>query len=82
VQWQWLTVGSIAATLFWLVATLGVSFYVSTFGDYNKTYGSLAAVVILQLWLFVSAYIVLLGAQINAEAERQTSAHILVEEVA
>ena len=57
VQWQWLTVGSIAATLFWLVATLGVSFYVSTFGDYNKTYGSLAAVVILQLWLFVSAYI-------------------------
>ncbi|PPJ77331.1 YihY/virulence factor BrkB family protein, partial [Staphylococcus haemolyticus] len=45
-------------------------------------YGSLAAVVILQLWLFVSAYIVLLGAQINAEAERQTSAHILVEEVA
>ena len=82
VQWQWLTVGSIAATLFWLVATLAVSFYVSTFGDYNKTYGSLAAVVILQLWLFVSAYIVLLGAQINAEAERQTSAHILVEEVA
>ncbi|WP_122927891.1 YihY/virulence factor BrkB family protein [Sphingobium sp. LF-16] len=82
VQWQWLTVGSIAATLFWLVATLGVSFYVSTFGDYNKTYGSLAAVVILQLWLFVSAFIVLLGAQINAEAERQTSAHILVEEVA
>ena len=82
VQWQWLTVGSIAATLFWLVATLGVSFYVSTFGDYNKTYGSLAAVVILQLWLFVSAYIVLLGAQINAEAVRQTSAHILVEEVA
>ena len=82
VQWQWLTVGSIAATLFWLVATLGVSFYVSTFGDYNKTYGSLAAVVILQLWLFVSAYIVLLGAQINAEAERQTSAHTLVEEVA
>lgn len=73
-QWQWLTVGSVSATLFWLVATLGVSFYVSTFGNYNKTYGSLGAVVVLQLWLFVSAYIVLLGAQINAEAERQTSA--------
>lgn len=72
-QWQWLTVGSVTATLFWLVATLGVSFYVSTFGNYNKTYGSLGAVVVLQLWLFVSAYIVLLGAQINAEAERQTS---------
>ncbi|MFZ2998141.1 YihY/virulence factor BrkB family protein [Sphingobium sp.] len=73
-QWQWLTVGSVAATIFWLLATLGVSFYVSTFGNYNKTYGSLGAVVVLQLWLFVSAYIVLLGAQINAEAERQTSA--------
>ncbi|WHO38012.1 YihY/virulence factor BrkB family protein [Sphingobium sp. AP49] len=82
VQWQWLTVGSIAATLFWLVATLGVSFYVSTFGNYNKTYGSLGAVVVLQLWLFVSAYIVLLGAQINAEAERQTSVDTHVAEVA
>lgn len=78
VRWQWLAVGSIAATLFWLAATLGVSFYVSTFGNYNKTYGSLAAVVILQLWLYVSAYIVLLGAQINAEAERQTSANTQV----
>lgn len=79
-QWQWLTVGSVSATLFWLVATLGVSFYVSTFGNYNKTYGSLGAVVVLQLWLFVSAYIVLLGAQINAEAERQTSADTQVGE--
>lgn len=73
-QWQWLTVGSVTATLFWLGATLGVSFYVATFGNYNETYGSLGAVVVLQLWLFVSAYVVLLGAQINAEAERQTSA--------
>lgn len=73
-QWQWLTVGSVTATLFWLLVTLGVSFYVSTFGKYNETYGSLGAVVVLQLWLFVSAYVVLLGAQINAEAERQTSA--------
>lgn len=72
-QWQWLTVGSVTATLFWLLVTLGVSFYVSTFGNYNETYGSLGAVVVLQLWLFVSAYVVLLGAQINAEAERQTS---------
>jgi membrane protein len=78
-QWQWLTVGSVSATLFWLVATLGVSFYVSTFGNYNKTYGSLGAVVVLQLWLFVSAYIVLLGAQINAEAERQTSVDTSVD---
>ncbi|MDO7834732.1 YihY/virulence factor BrkB family protein [Sphingobium sp. HBC34] len=72
-QWQWLTVGSVTATLFWLLVTLGVSYYVSTFGKYNETYGSLGAVVVLQLWLFASAYVVLLGAQINAEAERQTS---------
>lgn len=79
-QWQWLTVGSVTATLFWLVATLAVSFYVSRFGNYNETYGSLGAVVVLQLWLYVSAYVVLLGAQINAEAERQTSAETGVAE--
>ncbi|SEI77436.1 membrane protein [Sphingobium sp. AP50] len=79
-QWQWLTVGSVTATLFWLVVTLGVSFYVSRFGNYNETYGSLGAVVVLQLWLFVSAYVVLLGAQINAEAERQTSVDTQVAE--
>jgi membrane protein len=79
-QWQWLTVGSVTATIFWLAATLGVSFYVSRFGNYNETYGSLGAVVVLQLWLFVSAYVVLLGAQINAEAERQTSADTQVAE--
>lgn len=79
-QWQWLTVGSVTATLFWLLVTLGVSYYVSTFGNYNETYGSLGAVVVLQLWLFASAYVVLLGAQINAEAERQTSADTQVAE--
>ena len=79
-QWQWLTVGSVTATLFWLLVTLGVSFYVSRFGNYNETYGSLGAVVVLQLWLFVSAYVVLLGAQTNAEAERQTSVDTQVAE--
>ena len=81
-QWQWLTIGSVTATLFWLLVTLGVSFYVSRFGNYNETYGSLGAVVVLQLWLFVSAYVVLLGAQINAEAERQTSADTQIGEPA
>ncbi|BBD98268.1 YihY/virulence factor BrkB family protein [Sphingobium amiense] len=79
-RWQWLTAGSVVATLFWLLATLGVSFYVSRFGNYNETYGSLGAVVVLQLWLYVSAFVVLLGAQLNQEAERQTSADTQVEE--
>lgn len=79
-RWQWLTIGSVTATLFWLAATLGVSLYVAKFGNYNKTYGSLGAVVVLQLWLYVSAFVVLLGAQINQEAERQTSADTQVAE--
>ncbi|MEJ7933802.1 YihY/virulence factor BrkB family protein [Sphingobium sp. AN558] len=79
-RWQWLTIGSVTATLFWLLATLGVSFYVSRFGNYNETYGSLGAVVVLQLWLYVSSFVVLLGAQINQEAERQTSADTQVKE--
>jgi membrane protein len=81
-RWRWLTAGSITATVFWLLATLGVSFYVSRFGNYNETYGSLGAVVVLQLWLYVSAFVVLLGAQLNQEAERQTTADTQVAEPA
>lgn len=79
-RWRWRTAGSVTATILWLLATLGVSFYVSEFGNYNETYGSLGAVVVLQLWLYVSAYVVLLGAQLNQEAERQTSADTQIDE--
>ena len=79
-RWRWLTAGSVTATILWLLATLGVSFYVSEFGNYNETYGSLGAVVVLQLWLYVSAYVGLLGAQLNQEAERQTSADTQIDE--
>jgi membrane protein len=58
---------------FWLIASIGFSVYVETFGNYAKTYGSLAAVVVLMLWLWLTAYAVLLGAEINAEAEQQTA---------
>jgi membrane protein len=71
-QWQWLSVGSVAATLLWLVATLGFGLYAANFANYNATYGALGAVVVLLMWLFVSCYAVLIGAEINAEAERQT----------
>ncbi|MET0269772.1 MAG: YihY/virulence factor BrkB family protein, partial [Sphingomonas sp.] len=53
-RWRWLTFGSLLATLLWLVATLGFGFYAAKFGDYNATYGSLGAVVVLLMWLFVS----------------------------
>lgn len=71
-RWQWLVVGSVAATLLWLVATLLFGLYVANFAHYNATYGSLGAVVALLMWLWVSAYAILIGAELNAEAERQT----------
>ena len=72
-KWRWLTPGSIIATLLWLVATLGFGFYVSNFGSYNATYGSLGAVVVLLMWLYLSSYVLLLGAELNAELEHQTA---------
>lgn len=64
--WQWLSVGSGMATVLWLVATIVLGFYVSRFGNYNATYGSLSAIVVLLMWFYVSAYAILLGATINA----------------
>jgi membrane protein len=56
----------------WLLGSIGLSWYVESFGKYNQTYGALAAVIILLLWLFLSAFVVLLGAELDAETERQT----------
>jgi membrane protein len=66
-KWRWITMGAAVATLFWLLGSAGFSFYVSHFGGYDKTYGSLAAVVILLLWLWVTALVILIGAEIDAE---------------
>jgi membrane protein len=71
-QLRWVSVGAVVATVIWVVASLGFSFYVDSFGSYNKTYGTLAGVVILLLWLWITMFVVLLGAEINAEAEQQT----------
>ncbi|GAA1578429.1 YihY/virulence factor BrkB family protein [Kribbella sancticallisti] len=70
---RWVSVGAIVATVIWLIASIGFSVYVATFGNYAKTYGSLAAVVVLMLWLWLTAYAILLGAEINAESEEQTA---------
>jgi membrane protein len=72
-KWRWLTFGSMLATFLWLVATVGFGAYAASLGNYNATYGSLGAVVVLLMWLYVSAYAILLGAEFNAEAERQTA---------
>jgi membrane protein len=71
-QWQWVSPGAIVATLFWLVGSALFSFYVSHFASYNATYGSIGVIVILMMWFFLSVYSILLGAEINAEMERQT----------
>ncbi|MEA1052121.1 YihY/virulence factor BrkB family protein [Lamprobacter modestohalophilus] len=71
-RWRWLPPGSLVAGVLWLAASGLFSFYVANFGAYNATYGSLGAVIVLLLWLYLSATAVIVGASINAETERQT----------
>jgi membrane protein len=72
-QWQWLTPGSIFTALVWLLLAIGFSFYVTRLTDYNATYGSIAAIVMLLTWMYLSAYVFLFGAELNAELEHQTA---------
>jgi membrane protein len=72
-KWHWVSVGSLFAMVVWLIASAAFSLYVSNFANYDKLYGSLGAVIILLFWLYISFYIVLLGAEINAELELQTA---------
>jgi membrane protein len=71
-RFTWVGTGSLVATVLWIVGSVLFSLYVNNFGSYNKTYGTIAGVVVLMLWLYLTSYIVLLGAEINAESERQT----------
>ncbi|MET0742137.1 MAG: YihY/virulence factor BrkB family protein [Microvirga sp.] len=71
-QWRWTTPGSILAAVLWIVASMLFSWYVSSFGSYNETYGSLGAAIGFMTWIWISTIIVLVGAEINAEMEHQT----------
>jgi membrane protein len=73
-RWKWVTPGAIAGTILWILGSIAFSVYVSHFSSYDKTYGSLGGVVVMLTWLYLSAFVVLLGAVINAQAERQTVA--------
>ena len=73
-RFSWVTTGSLVATVLWIIGSIAFSLYVNNFGSYNKTYGAIAGVVVLMLWLYLTSYIVLLGAEVNAESERQTRA--------
>ena len=72
-KFRWVSWGSGIAAVLWMVGSLLFSFYVNNFGSYSETYGSLAAVIILMLWFNLTAFIILLGAEINAELEHQTA---------
>jgi len=72
-KWRWITVGSAFAAIAWLVASLLFSWYLANFANYNATYGSLGAVVGLMMWMWFSTIIVLVGAELNSEIERQTA---------
>ncbi|MGU3536934.1 YihY/virulence factor BrkB family protein [Methylobacterium sp. A54F] len=71
-RWRWVGVGSLVACVLWLAASLLFSWYVANFGNYNETYGSLGAVIGFMTWIWISATIVLVGGEINAEMEHQT----------
>jgi membrane protein len=71
-QWRWITWGSVVAALSWLVVSILFSWYAENFGSYNKTYGSLGAIIAFMFWIWLSIIVVLIGGELNAEIEHQT----------
>ncbi|GAB3547088.1 membrane protein [Actinopolyspora lacussalsi] len=71
-RFRWVSIGSITATGLWLLGSILFNLYITNFGSYNKIYGALTGVIVLLLWLYLTSYVVLLGAEINVESERQT----------
>ena len=73
-KWRWVSPGAMTATVLWLIGSMLFSYYVSQFGRYNETYGTLSAIVVLLSWFFVTSFSLVLGAALNAELEHQTQA--------
>ena len=72
-RWAWITPGSLFFAVVWVVLSLTFGFYVSQFGNYGATYGSLSAIIVLLTWLYLSSYVLLFGAELNSELEHQTA---------
>jgi membrane protein len=68
-EWVWITPGSVIATILWVVVSLGLKFYITQFGNYNETYGTLGAFIVLLTWFYLSGLAILIGAEVNAEIE-------------
>lgn len=73
-EWQWTSVGAVVGCLVWIAASAGFAFFVSNFSYYNQSFGALAGVVVLLIWFWISAYIILIGAELNAELVAQARA--------
>lgn len=71
-QWRWVSPGAVLAVVVWVAASISFSWYVANFEDYDKTYGTVGAAIGLMMWMWISATIILVGAELNAESERQT----------
>jgi membrane protein len=72
-RWQWITWGSVFAAITWLAASALFSWYAANFGTFNKTYGSLGAIIGFMMWMWLSIIVILVGAKLNAEIEHQTA---------
>jgi membrane protein len=72
-RFTWVSLGAVVVTVVWAIVSVGFSLYVDNFGSYDKTYGAIAGVIVLMLWLYLTCYLVLFGAEINSEAEHQTA---------
>jgi len=72
-RWRWISVGAAVATLLWLATSVVLFAYVQSLGSYETTYGSLGGVAISMFWIWLSVFLVIVGATVNAESERQTA---------
>jgi membrane protein len=72
-KFSWVSLGAVIVTVIWALVSIGFAIYVDNFGSYDKTYGAIAGVIVLMLWLYITCYLVLLGAEINSETEHQTA---------
>ena len=78
-KWRWISVGSLVATLTWMAGSGALSYYLSNFGHYDATYGSLGAAIALMIWMWMSTIVILFGAELNSEIEHQTVVDSTVE---
>jgi membrane protein len=79
-KWRWVSGGAVAATLLWIVASIAFSIYMQYFGNYNETYGTLGAAIALLTWFWISAFVLLMGAELDSEIEHQTARDTTVGE--